>query len=1344
MQLNYHNITILFVCSYEYSIIEGNGAGLFSIDSSTGVTSLTASLSLNFDQQRSHSLTILAQNSNTDCQRARICIDIQVLSNRITFEGGNDPVSIPEDTPVNNIVTTIVATGGSGEIQYSITRGNGEGKFAIDSSTGDITVRALLNYEETMSYLLTVEAQSTGSASVSGMATQVIDVLDTNESPYFVTVCANTESGCSFRIAENLPSGSSVGTVTAMDPDLSTVANGMLSYRFEESASIPLFAVDSAGEITTTRSLDREERESYTLTLVVSDGCIPTCSLSIETTVSLTVVDENDNAPLFIQGPALVQIAENSADGFVTAQYIAEDRDSGTNAEISYVLSFSGDSVPFRLNPQTGVLSVDGVIDYEMIQLYRVMISARNPDGTESAVTTEIEVLNLNDNTPIFSQNPYVMLIPEHSTAETISVSATDEDLGDEGDVRYFIVAGNFQNSFSIDSVTGVISIVNDIDRETVTSFNLTVRASDRGALQFRRSTANVEITVTDVNDNSPDFLMDPYSTQVREDVGVPFNILQAMAFDADERGNPNSDIIYSITGGNDEGTFVIDVSTGQIQVVQSLDFETTPSYTLNLLASDRGSPVMTNATTVTINLINVNEDPPMINGDRAVEISELAAVGSVVAVFDALDPDNNVVTFAITSGNAENKFSIGNSSGQITLMNSLDYETIASYMLGIVASDGQQSSSVTLNITVLDENEFAPEFIGESSFSINEEQLDGTLVGTIVARDADGDPANNRVTYSFVQLSSHFTISSSSGEIRTVGVLNRELLTQTFVPPTSEVRLDVTAQDSASPSKLTTMSITIMLVDINDNAPAFAESMYKNSLQENQPSQPIFRVSASDVDLGRNAQITYSFVLNEHSEDTSLFVIDSNTGVISTTDGLDCERQTHYNFSITATDGGTPHQSSSVEGVLYILDENDNTPVFTMGVYERTISENLMTQQSLVKVTAMDADKGFNGEVRYFIESMGTITNVVENVVEDATLFLINETSGVLMHRTSFNYEGSRQVNITVTAYDLGLPRRQSTTTVTFNVLNVDEQRPEFLSRSCDTFIVEEMPPGSLVTLCEAVDPDSVAAPGEVALTYSITSGNEDGFFEIEPTTGVIRNSVQIDSDTRNMYAIEVEATDLVNQAVHRIVNIRIQDINDNAPIFDRESYSFHFTDTKIRNYVQDIVIVRATDRDFGLNGTVRYSLQQDAVTRVSDKEAMITISAFDLGTPSLSANTTLTVTFDTDCLLQEYEIDSVSGSVRAFVLCQIEIGPDSLNVNLGSSNSLFCSILHNSQLTYQWIHNSSLITPPTLISFGRSQVSYTVANARFGDAGDYACKATTRAGSLQTTSRPSWYQRL
>ena len=1293
--------------------------------------------SLNFDLRQIYNLTILAQNSNIDCQRARVRVNIRVLSNRITFEGAIDPVSIPEDSATDSTVATITASGGTGGIQYSIDSGNGEMKFRIDSSTGVISLVESLDYETTMSYTLGIVAVSTGTTSVTGMATQIVNVDDVNESPYFSTPCATTNEGCSFMIKENMVAGTLVDSVVAMDPDLPSVPNGMLLYRFDESASIPPFSVNASGHITTTNSLDREERETYTLTLIVSDGCIG-CSISIRTTVTVMIMDENDNAPIFTQGPTTAQVAENSANGFIVAQYIATDGDSGANAEIAYSLSPSGAAVPFSIDSSTGVLTVSGSIDFEMTQSYTVTVTASNPGSALSdSVTTVIEVLNLNDNSPIFSQNPYQMSIAEHSRVENVTVEAMDADLGQEGDVTYSITNGNFENAFTIDSQSGVITIVSDIDREIVSSFSLVVQASDGGTPR-RRTTANVEITVTDINDNAPNFLQDPYSTQIREDISIPFNILQAVASDIDEQGNPNSELVYSITGGNDEGMFAINASTGQIQAVRSLDFETTPSYTLNLTVMDRGNPPLSDVTNATIALININEDPPMLSGSQVVEISELASISSIVAVFNALDPDNNTVTFAIDSGNDENKFAIGENNGMITLIDSLDYENTTNYLLQISASDGEQNTTAMLNVTVLDENEFSPVFQGETAFSVDEELPDETLVGTVLATDDDGDPANTEVTYSFVQSSNYFTIDRISGEIRTNGVLDREMLARVFIPPASQISLDVTARDSATPSRQTTTSITITLMDINDNSPSFADDAYENSLLENLPAgQIVFQVSATDSDLGSNAQISYSFALNENTEDTSLFMIDSGAGLISTTGPLDCERQTSYSFTITAADGGTPSRNSTVQGTLTILDENDNDPIFTMNIYEQSFLENYPTMQQLVQVSATDLDKGANGEVRYSIMNQMFFENVVENVGADITFFSINETSGFLTHLTPFNYEQNQQINVTVTAFDLGLPRRSSVATVTFNIQNIDEEPPQFLNL-CDVFIVEEMPIGSLVTQCEAQDRDSTAAPGQNPLNYTIVDGNERGMFEIEFNTAIIRNSLLIDSDAENMYTIYIEARDLVNRFTRRSVNIFVRDINDNRPVFDRSSYSYHFTDIDISNYKQEIAIIRAMDVDNGPNGTVRYSIEQGAVNRVSDRETIITITATDLGTPPQSAETTLNVTFDTDCLLQEYEIDFSSGAVQAYVLCSITMEPESVNVNLKSSSSLFfCVILHNSRLTYQWIHNGSLITSPTLIGQGQRQISYSQMNAQFEHAGEYACKATSRAGSLQTVSR-------
>ena len=1299
---------------------------MFTINNQ-GELHVTDAQQLDPNQQEYHNLTVLAQHTNIACQRARTRISIRVLSNRITF-GPSSTVSLSEHVAIDTLVTTITASGGRGPINFAITGGDSNNQFRIGSSTGEIRVRSALNYETTQSYSLLIRARTTVGTTVTETAPQIVNVNDVNEPPSFVTSCAQSGS-CSYSINEGLSANTFIGTILATDPDLRTTPNGMLIYSLPQL--LP-FSVSDSGSIRTTEPLDRESRDTYTMTLSVTDG-----GTTIRTTVIVRVNDIDDNGPMFTQAPSSISVQENTATGVEVAQYIARDNDIGANSEIVYSIT-SQVSLPFTINRQTGVVSVSGPVDFETTESYTATVTAMNPNNATSTVsqTVTINVVNLNDNRPQFSQNPYTANLPENTAINVtvITVSATDGDSGPFGVVAYSIESGNFQSSFTINSTSGELKTNRVINREEVASFSLTIEARDGGG---RRRVAQLEITITDVNDNPPIFVNAPYQVQVREDVAVLFDVLQVTATDADESGNPNSQITYSITGGNDQGAFTINANTGQIQTAQTLDFETTPRYTLNLRASDGGTSPRSAITTATVDIENVNENPPRISGNQTVNISESAAQGSVVASYTALDPDNNDVSFLIISGNSENKFNIDEDTGRITLANTLDYETTSSYTVGVQASDGLRSTSAFLFVTVLDENEFNPVFQGAANFSVKEQEQSGTLVGTVMATDADGDPANNRVTYSFVQQTSHFTINPSSGEIRTVGVLNREMLTQVFVPPASELRLDVSAQDSASPSRQTTKSITIKLVDINDNSPVFSDIMYENSILENQPGQTVFQVTATDVDLGANGEVRYSFSLNRNTGDDSLFQIDDTTGILSTTGSLDCERQTNYSFTITATDRGIPStRSSTVQALLNVTDENDNAPFFSMDPYTISVSESSQIDSVLLRVFATDRDKGLNGQVRFSVINEGGFQTSIEGEGEQFTIFAINATTGNLSHQTNFDYERATQVNVTVVAVDLGVPRRSSNTTVVINVMNVDEESPRFSACPRSIFVLENTPLNTLLFHCIALDPDNVTTPDtQAAVTYSISAGNEDGLFQIDRSTGAITNVGALDRERRQFYRLTVVATDLVQRTATTSIDIGLRDINDNSPRFSQSSYTYDFTDSKIQNYVQEIFRVSATDEDTSENGTVRYSLPE--VTK-NDRQTIIIITASDLGTPQLSSNATLTVNFERNCLLQEYEIEAVSGQIIAYVLCQIEIQQESLNVTLESSGTnLSCSILHNSRMSYQWVHNGSLITLPTLFA-ERSvlPVKYTFMNTRFEHAGAYACKGTTRAGSLQTSS--------
>ncbi len=983
----------------------------------------------------------------------------------------------------------------------------------------------------------------------------------------------------------------------------------------------------------------------------------------------------------------------------------------------------------------SGSLSLTGPIDYESVQSYSVTVTASNP-GTSRAVTTTstIQILNVNDNTPVISGEPYQVTVIENSPIGTLvtTINATDGDLGIHGEIRYTIISGNINLAFALNSGNGVLTINRNIDRESISSFSLVVRVRDRGTPQTREDQTTITVTVSDVNDNAPVFRPNSYSVQLREDLPVGHNVIRVLATDADQPNTPNSNITYSITSGNTGNAFRI-LSNGQIQISNTLDFETTPSYSLTVEGRDGGSPAMSSTATVSVTVINVNENPPTLTGDQSVNISEVTPVASIIAVFAAQDQDQMAITLSIASGNNEGKFSINSGTGVITLSASLDYETTTSYTLTIRASDGQRFTDSTLTVQVLDENEFSPVFSQPFTFMLLEEESAGTQVGTVEATDGDRD---SQITYSFVgqnQAYEKFSLHPTSGVITTSAVLDREALTQLFVPPSSQVTLQIAATDNGSPSRQSLRDYTITLVDINDNSPTFSDSMYSNQLRENLPAgQEVFSVSATDSDLGTNSQITYSFTLANNQGSSNPFQIDQATGAITTTAPLDCELQPFYLFSITATDTGSPQRSSTVTGNLTLIDENDNTPQFLQSTYYKTVEETLLPGDSIMTFSATDADKGINGEVVYHVESNFN-TFFIEGQAD--VIFNIDKSTGRLFTENGFDYERNPQVNVTVHAYDRGLPRRSASALLVITVNNVDELPPVFISSSCvrSITISESLSVGSMIGYCNATDIDTTASGDQAAIAYSLTNP----YFAIDEITGAITTLVSLDRETgSDVINIVVVATDLSNFSTRRIITVLISDVNDNPPQFLNVPYHYHFTDTNIRDNLKDLLTLEAIDRDAGLNGTFFFSV--GTIVRIANNSTIVTIIAQDNGTPSLQSATNVTVTFQSPCPLQAYTISSSNnqGKLSVMLLCSVEVSPISVALTLQRQESLICTIAQNAPAVFQWLHNSTAITNSEVVPANRTDMTLTLESVDFSSAGQYACRVTSDAGSLQSVA--------
>ena len=1317
---------MFFIVRYTFSITAGNEQGRFAIGENTGIISTTTALSA--QEQDFYNLTVEAYLTSNDCKRGRAFVEITVIAaneNSPMFQPTN-PVSIPETTAIGSSVVTVTATdadfGINGEVRYSITGGNTGNAFAIDPVTGVISVATALNHTILSSYTLTLTATDQAANNPrTDITTQVINILDVNQPPFFITLCA-IENNCAFMVSEGAPVDTTIQTILAGDPDSSSTPNGQLAYRLDPSDT--QFVINNMGQISLNSSLDRETQDQYIFILFINDGGDP--SLGTFTRITFTVTDINDNAPILVARNS-VDVSEGTPVNDNVAEVSAFDADIGENAAVTFTLT--GSSM-FSIDSVTGVITLVASLDFETATQHNVTVTATNPDGLSSGPhLITFNVINENDNAPIFTMDPYTASVEEHSDSDTevVTVEAEDADAGILGEVEYSIVEGNAGNAFSINSSTGLISVEGDIDRESVTSFILQVRAQDFGNPP-RSDKARVEITVTDINDNAPIFSPSAYFKTIGENAGVGTEVGTVTATDADEPGNPNSMIVYNITGGNEMNSFTISPSNGSITVASALDFEAVPNYILAITGTDQGDPAMTGMATVNISIIDVNDMPPNISGNQTVMLSERTATPFAVAQFTASQEVGDDNTFVLNDiiGTHNGEFIINEDNGIVTLVRSLDFETTPLYSFEVVVSDGQFNISSFLRIIVLDENDNTPQFDVVGPFSIAEEMPEGTLVGQVTATDGDSG-LNGQIQFSIVSNIgvNLFTINASTGMIHTTAVLDREALADMnlFAPPGSQQVLVVQAEDRGIPSLFSQVDVTIQLMDINDNSPQFVDEPSSISLPENIPINTfILDASATDADLGANREVSYSLT----SDTSSLpFYINSSTGAVTTIATLDREEIDMYAFNITASDNGTPRRSNITMVTVIVLDVNDNAPEFEQDLpliisFPEGDSFDGGSVE-LGRLSATDRDIGRNAEIDY---SLSPDSDPRFSVIDEGDMVARILVSG------SINFEGQGLFNITVIATDRGDPPLSSLALVIIVIQDTDEFLPIFRG-SCDASIPESFPVGAnnTVTQCIADDRD-----GDLVF-YEIFPESQNPAlttFNLNTITGAIflSPSSSLDREMLDSYQFTLTATSsgdsLSGMVAQMLVRINITDVNDNAPVFSPSQIAVTYSDGQ----AQSIATLTVTDDDINENAEV--SVDITSVVRTNQPDGLdthvIIITAEDMGVPSMSGSATVVVTNAFPCQIMQFGLDPDTLQLSVATLCSLTNPPMSQDYLLGTEVILDCTAVSNLPVMYQWQLDGSFITTSS------SDPTLNLGQIDFDDAGSYSCIARTTIESIQS----------
>ncbi|KAB5571510.1 hypothetical protein PHYPO_G00225740 [Pangasianodon hypophthalmus] len=995
-------------------------------------------------------------------------------------------------------------------------------------------------------------------------------------------------------IPENEPPGTRVITLKAFDSDDGDA--GVLEYDMEalfDSRSNDYFQINpETGGITTLQSLDREVKDTHVFKVMATDKGSPKRSATAYLTI--TVSDTNDHRPVFEQTEYRVSIRENVEVGFEVMTIRATDGDAPSNANMIYkIVNEANVNKVFEIDPRNGLVKTKIRPDREIRSHYQLIVEAndqgRDPGPRSATATVHITVEDENDNFPQFSEKRYVVQVLENVAvnSEVARVKATDKDAGNNAKVHYSIISGNVKGQFYIHSPTGIIDVINSLDYEMIREYNLRIKAQDGGRPPLINSTGMVVVQVVDVNDNAPMFVSTPFQASVLENVPIGYSVMHIQAIDADS-GN-NAHLEYLLTDTSPSFPFIINNSTGWITVSMELDRETTEFYTFGVEARDHGVPVMSSSASVSVTVLDVNDNVPTFTQKLYnLKINEDAPVGASVLTVTAIDRDvNSVVTYQISSGNTRNRFAITSQSGGglITLALPLDYKQERQYILIVMASDGTRFDTAQIFINVTDANTHRPVFQSANyQVLLSEDRPVGSTVVVISATDEDTGE-NARITYVMEDNVPQFKIDPDTGAITTQIEIDYE--------DQASYTLAIIARDNGIPQKSDTTYVEIIVLDANDNAPQFLSAIYQGTVFEDAPVYTsVLQVSASDRDSGSNGRVSYTFQGGDDGDGD--FFIEPYSGIIRTARKLDRENVATYNLKAFAVDKGVPPLKAAVDIQVSVLDINDNAPVFKKDELYIYVEENSSVGSTLARVSATDPDEGTNAQILY---------QIVEGNVPE--IFQLDIFNGDLIALTDLDYETKMEYLIVVQATSAPLVSRAI---VHICLVDVNDNYPilqdfeiifnNYITNKSNSF------PAGVIGKVPAHDPDV-----SDKLLFIFVEGNELNLLILNQDTGELKLSKDLDNNRPLEATMRVTVSDGLHH-VSALCTLRVAIITDdmltNSITVRLENMSQErFLSSLLSLFAESVAAVLSTSR----NGVFIFNVQND--TDVDTRVLNVTFSA-------------------------------------------------------------------------------------------------------------------------------------
>uniref|UniRef100_A0A665UMX5 Cadherin domain-containing protein n=1 Tax=Echeneis naucrates TaxID=173247 RepID=A0A665UMX5_ECHNA len=767
-------------------------------------------------------------------------------------------------------------------------------------------------------------------------------------------------------ISEATPKGERFSLSNAVDPDVGS--NSVKTYQLSESEYFNIEVQTGRdgskfADLILTKTLDREQQAVHNLILTAVDGGTP--ARSGTASVIVRVMDTNDNAPTFEKKIYNINLLENSPIGSLVIHLNATDLDEGSNSEITYSYSlYTSEKTQetFNLNPSTGEITVRGMLNYEDFRIYD-MESFQSPVNENIKLDTVIAVVN----------------------------------------------------------------------REKVPEYDITFTVTDRGAPPLSDN-ETMTLELLDVNDNVPQFPQSFYTIRVMEN-NAPGALLSSLtAFDPDL--HENQYLVYFILEkeiANTSMSMLFSINPENGNLYKALDREQQAVHNLILTAVDGGVPTRTGTASIIVRVLDVNDNAPSFEKDRyVVDVMENSPIGSLVMKLNATDLDegsNSEIGYSYslyTSERTQNMFNLNPENGEIRVKEMINYEDVKLYEMEIIASDkGQNSLSgqCKLKIQVTDMNDNHPEISIKSFRSpIKEDEAIDTVIAVVSVSDKDS--GDNGVVDLHIPDNMPFKLRESSDNYYELVV--SEALDREKVP---EYDITFTVTDRGAPPLSDNETMTLELLDVNDNVPQFPQSFYTIRVMENNaPGALLSSLTAFDPDLHENQYLVY-FILEKEIANTSmsmLFSINPENGNLYALKTFDYEIEKEFLFHIEARDSGSPPLSSNVTVHIIIVDQNDNAPVIVSpwrahgSVVEEKIPRSTDKGSLVAKVIALDTDSVHNSRITYqFLQ------------VTDATLFSLDQYNGEIRTMRMFSYRDPRHQRLVVVAKDNGEPALSATVTI-------------------------------------------------------------------------------------------------------------------------------------------------------------------------------------------------------------------------------------------------------------------------------------------------------------------------